>query len=98
MTAAASVAAASLVSALDTPLLKWSLGMANTTVAASINSTSVDWSADAIRLHDFDRTRFYQVMIVYAAPCAVALLVSHTAQRRRSKCAKKASRVIDLPL
>lgn len=35
-------------------------------------------AADSIYLSDFDRTLFYEVMCVYAAPCAVALIVRDT--------------------
>lgn len=45
---------------------------------ATANYTVDYSSSDGIELRDFDQTRFMQVMVVYAAPAAVALLVRPT--------------------
>lgn len=49
--------------------------------SSSVSNVTED--AESIYLSAFDRTLFYEVMIVYAAPCAVALIVSTNRQTHR---------------
>ena len=50
----------------------------NATAAALLNSSSSSYSSEDILLHNFDRDKFMQVMLVYAAPCVAAILVRRT--------------------
>lgn len=66
--------ASAVMHALHAPLL----------LSTLTNDTSSGWSnvtaddGDTILLRDFDRQVFVEVMLMYAAPCAVAFIVSRT--------------------
>ena len=49
----------------------------------SLNYTLSYLPTDDIELHDFDQNGFMEVMVVYAAPAAVALLVSEQQSEQR---------------